>query len=114
VQQYLWSGKTKLNANVPISNSSGGMQYAVHSLSSNNQRSNCKLNSCATLNESKRKEWQQATAYNMYSTTSQSTAVAAVLQVEAAASRACDADTGESANRRALVGKSPQRHLLLI
>jgi hypothetical protein len=95
VQQYLWSAKTKLNANVPIRIGNG-------------PRSTSNQTSCATLNESKRREWQQAAAYSMYSTTSETAAAAAVLPVEQAASQACcGADRRASAEgQRASVGKS--------
>lgn len=110
VQQYLWSAKTKLNANVPIRNSTIGMQScAVHGLTGNGPRLTGNQTSCATLNESKRREWQQAAAYSMYSTTSETAAAAAVLPVvEQAASRACcGADTWVSTEgQRASVGKA--------
>jgi hypothetical protein len=53
VQQYLWSGKTKLNAFVPISTPEGS-------------------NSSSTLlGDTKRSQWAQVADDNMYATSAQ-------------------------------------------
>jgi hypothetical protein len=67
VQQYLWSGKTKLNAAVPISTPEG-------SSSSSSGSGSSKL-----LGDTKRSQWAHAADDNMYTTSAQVRETHAVL-----------------------------------
>ncbi|WIA19189.1 hypothetical protein OEZ85_003834 [Tetradesmus obliquus] len=65
VQQYLWSGKTRLNAAVPISTPEGGSS------------------SSTLLGDTKRSQWAQVADSNMYTTSAQVAASSAALQAAA-------------------------------